>query len=260
MSSIPPPQWPKIWVAIFCRKRSASTLPCRKHLLQLSQLSTHSSMALPSSPDISRKQGCNQPSVCVLWLSKMLDTCFGFATSNAVLMSKGTLLVLPPYHAASRNSFLPKFFFKQVRNHHLQLLAAYPVVSPTCKLFSFSSSDFLLQAQEDTRCTPLGHHRCVALHVASDSFLRGQRQVSSKKKKVSRSSTSFEIPSDPEIAPENISQQCSSFHGQPLIISLTIASAGPFTLLSLSLALACNTKSIVICTAPVFCKLLLFSF
>ena len=34
--------------------------------------------------------------------------------------------------------------------------------------------------------------------------------------------------------------------GNLLIISLTIASSGPFTFLSLSLALACNTKSILI--------------
>ena len=46
----------KIWVAIFCHKPGASTLPCRKHLLKLKQLSTHSKVALRDSPDISRRR------------------------------------------------------------------------------------------------------------------------------------------------------------------------------------------------------------
>ena len=136
-------------------------------------------MALPSSPDISRKQGWNQPSVCVV----AVDTCFVFASSNAVLTSKSTLLVLTN-HASSRNSFLPAIpkVFQQVRDHHLQLLAAYPVDSPTCKLFScsvcffFPSPNARRHKMHTTWTSPMCCSACSFRFLPS-----GQRPVSSKK-------------------------------------------------------------------------------
>ena len=51
-------------VAICCYNREASTLPCQRHLLKEKLFSTHSNIAFPSSPDISRKRAAiNHPCV-----------------------------------------------------------------------------------------------------------------------------------------------------------------------------------------------------
>ena len=119
----------QIWIAIFCHNREASTLPCRKHLLKLKQLSTHSNVALPDSPDISRRRTeISHP--CVLWLSKILATCFGFASSKAVLMSKLAryivgLTTVPCFIT----EFLSSCPSQQIRNQHLQVLAPYSIHS-----------------------------------------------------------------------------------------------------------------------------------
>ena len=56
-------------VAIFCHNLGASTLPWRRHRLNEILLSTHSNIACPTNPDISRRRAeINHP--CVLWLHK----------------------------------------------------------------------------------------------------------------------------------------------------------------------------------------------
>ena len=77
----------KSCVNIFCHNREASTLSWRRHRLKAKLLSTHLSIAFPSSPDISReKAAVNHP--CVSEFSIIFATCLGLASSNAVLMSK----------------------------------------------------------------------------------------------------------------------------------------------------------------------------
>ena len=164
------PPLARIWVAIFCHKRGASTLSCRKLLLKTKLFSTHSNMALPSSPDISRKRAAiNHP--CVSWCSKICATCFGFASSKAVLISKLArytvgLTTLP----CLKTGFLSSCHSQSFAVHSSPSLAN---ARPTCynfqTLFPFP--------QNNAGCIPLRHHRCQhKCTVASDPLLRGSVQ------------------------------------------------------------------------------------
>ena len=60
---------------------------CRKHLLKLKQLSTHSKWRCLPAPT-SHAEGLQSAIRVCLWLSKIWATCFGFSSSKAVLISK----------------------------------------------------------------------------------------------------------------------------------------------------------------------------
>ena len=97
----------KIWFAIFCHKRGASTLPCRTHLLKLKRLSTLSKEVIPDSPDKSRRRAeISHP--CFLWLSKILATWFGLPHRRLSWCPSlpCTSSVSPLFHISTLDSFL----------------------------------------------------------------------------------------------------------------------------------------------------------
>ena len=82
-SSILPPHWPKSGLPSSASSAASTFLAGSRWKL----LSTHSKVILPDRSDISRRKVSISHS-CALCQSMILATCFGFASSRAVLTSK----------------------------------------------------------------------------------------------------------------------------------------------------------------------------
>ena len=154
---------------------SFATIGWRRHRLNAKLLSTHSNIAFPSSPDISRQRAAiNHP--CVMIFHKFRDVLRSCLIERN-LDVQACQIHWWPYHTAMFQHGSSFFFpfpalMQQNRHHHLQVLATYPIDFSTCNFFQFSSS-ILFQTQKNTRRVPLRYHRCQRNGpVTYDPFLR----------------------------------------------------------------------------------------
>ena len=178
--------------------RGASTLPWRKHLLKTKLLSTHSNMALPSSPDISGQRAAINHPLCihrlnekllsthsniawpsnphisrrradtihpwVLWLSVIFAPCLGPTSSKAVLMSMLAKYIvgwttLPCLNMGVFSSCHSQGFCCRSVIRTCRCWHLFPSTPPVRKFFQFSGS-FFFQTKKNTGRVPLRHHRC----------------------------------------------------------------------------------------------------